>query len=539
VIPRTLSNQEIIGINGGFQNKGIRGIQLPQGLREIGTQAFADNKLTSISFANCPHLETIGPLAFMENELRYVRLKYNTHLKKIDFLAFAYNEIDSLNLSSCTSLSNLGGECFAHNNIQSLELSACTSLEQINRGTFSYNKINSLDITKCSSLSSIGSQCFYMNPMSSFVLPKNENYKNLPWISDNGSNYLANDSIDNLESYYNIARKYTLSNEDVKVENGTIVSCSYDFSIKNITVPSWLDNQLITGIGRKNTTNFGEIPFLFKSITDIELPNSITSFGNLSLAYNNLSYIDFSLLSSLSYIGASSFENGDLDSINLNHSYRLDTIGSAAFAGNNFNTFTLPLEMNGSPNVWITDEGLKANNGQYVSASWESYIRDKKAYANFEISETKGNVPLQVSFTDLSSTDIRTWQWQFGDGMISYSQNPSHIYKAIGDYTVTLIVSNLEGRDTLTYESCVTVFGSSPIDETINNTVKVYPNPTNGLLYLNYNKSYKAELYKLSGGKIMDQNVTETIDISRLPKGVYILHLINNKEHIVKRIVKD
>src|SRR3972149_248478 len=49
-----------------------------------------------------------------------------------------------------------------------------------------------------------------------------------------------------------------------------------------------------------------------------------------------------------------------------------------------------------------------------------------------------GVIPLTVQFTDLTTPTPLSWHWYFGDGDESTSQNPSHIYDAIGSYDVRL-----------------------------------------------------------------------------------------------------
>jgi len=55
---------------------------------------------------------------------------------------------------------------------------------------------------------------------------------------------------------------------------------------------------------------------------------------------------------------------------------------------------------------------------------------------------TYGTSPLTVQFTDLTTGAVTAWNWSFGDGNYSTSQNPSHIYVANGQYTVILVVAN-------------------------------------------------------------------------------------------------
>ncbi|MBL0102289.1 MAG: gliding motility-associated C-terminal domain-containing protein [Bacteroidetes bacterium] len=59
----------------------------------------------------------------------------------------------------------------------------------------------------------------------------------------------------------------------------------------------------------------------------------------------------------------------------------------------------------------------------------------------------------EVSFINLSSTDVVSWLWNFGDGGTSDQSNPLHTYPAIEDqsYITTLIVHNANGcEDTIT-----------------------------------------------------------------------------------------
>jgi PKD repeat protein len=66
--------------------------------------------------------------------------------------------------------------------------------------------------------------------------------------------------------------------------------------------------------------------------------------------------------------------------------------------------------------------------------------------ANFSTDVTSGNVPLTVQFTD-SSENATEWNWDFGDGMNSTDQNPTHTYSTAGNYTVNLTASNGNGMN--------------------------------------------------------------------------------------------
>lgn len=64
--------------------------------------------------------------------------------------------------------------------------------------------------------------------------------------------------------------------------------------------------------------------------------------------------------------------------------------------------------------------------------------------ADFTATPTSGQAPLNVQFTDKSTGPVARWDWNFGDASAqSAIQNPSHVFKVAGDFTVTLTVSSI------------------------------------------------------------------------------------------------
>ncbi len=72
--------------------------------------------------------------------------------------------------------------------------------------------------------------------------------------------------------------------------------------------------------------------------------------------------------------------------------------------------------------------------------------------ANFTATPTTGLFPLTVVFTDTSTENPTSWNWDFGDGDTTNSseQNPVHTYHNLGYYSVTLTASNEYGNNTST-----------------------------------------------------------------------------------------
>ncbi|NCG57038.1 MAG: PKD domain-containing protein [Proteobacteria bacterium] len=82
--------------------------------------------------------------------------------------------------------------------------------------------------------------------------------------------------------------------------------------------------------------------------------------------------------------------------------------------------------------------------------------------ADFSATPTSGEVPLNVSFGNLTSGDVTGYSWSFGDGNVSSGNNPSHTYTSAGVYTVILTATGPGGSDTATCSACITVNDPPP-----------------------------------------------------------------------------
>ena len=72
-----------------------------------------------------------------------------------------------------------------------------------------------------------------------------------------------------------------------------------------------------------------------------------------------------------------------------------------------------------------------------------------KPKADFSYELLNDELPLKVQFTDLSKGELIDWSWDFGDGNTSAELSPIHEYKFPGDFSVSLIVKDTLGGDTL------------------------------------------------------------------------------------------
>ena len=75
------------------------------------------------------------------------------------------------------------------------------------------------------------------------------------------------------------------------------------------------------------------------------------------------------------------------------------------------------------------------------------------------------------------------------------------------------------------------------------NSFKIYPNPTNGnTLYFNFTKEVTIRMYNVLGKLIKTNKINSKnnkIDISALPKGIYLLKINSENQVITKKIIKN
>ena len=79
--------------------------------------------------------------------------------------------------------------------------------------------------------------------------------------------------------------------------------------------------------------------------------------------------------------------------------------------------------------------------------------------ANFTADNVSGCAPLLVVFTDASTGNPSSWDWNFGDGSgNSTLQSPQHNFTTPGQYTVTLTIGAAGSTNSIVKTNYITVF---------------------------------------------------------------------------------
>lgn len=222
----------------------------------------------------------------------------------------------------------------------------------------------------------------------------------------------------------------------------------------------------------------GLIGFYSLSYSDIEFKNNIfynsngaptdTSLGRAGDV--NFSNNYWNKKPSSEYVGKNDVVNAQSPFVDIGHEphagkgdptkYRIVDGSGAQDAGIVLQGFND--DFGGATRVGTWDIGPWEINGREPSPPEQDTIT-----ADFTADKSSGTLPLQVAFTDKSTSNktITGWLWDFGDGSTSTAQNPTHVYATAGTFTVSLRVTGEAGQDTVTRPGAISVIAAAPPSE--------------------------------------------------------------------------
>ncbi|MBR2786715.1 MAG: leucine-rich repeat protein [Clostridia bacterium] len=155
--PSTLTNIS----SGACSNLGLQNVNIPNGVKEIGSQAFNGNELTSINLPNL--LTSLESAVLSNNQLTTINIPNS--VTSIGDSALAGNKLYSVSIPG--AVTEIGGSAFFNNSLQTIELP--DSVERVGKSAFAKNKLKTVKLSN--SLETIESMAFSENDLQTVEIP--------------------------------------------------------------------------------------------------------------------------------------------------------------------------------------------------------------------------------------------------------------------------------------------------------------------------------------------------------------------------------
>lgn len=176
-----------------------------------------------------------------------------------------------------------------------------------------------------------------------------------------------------------------------------------------------------------------------------------------------------------------------------------------------------------------------------------SVIQGDAPEAGFTATKTTSIIYETIQFTDRSTNYPTSWWWDFGDGNTSDEQNPLHAYNIPGTYTVSLTATNSSGESTKMNTDYIVVAAASSNKTNTLEKVRIHPNPSNGVFYLNTTAIFSDNLQiqvvditgKVTMKSLIEAQESYKIDLSNYPKGMYFVQINTGTYLYTEKIIVE
>ena len=140
-----------------------------------------------------------------------------------------------------------------------------------------------------------------------------------------------------------------------------------------------------------------------------------------------------------------------------------------------------------------------------------------------------------------SNSFVGTYQWIdcFDNSFVSNETDQVFIPSTNGDYAV---INTQSGCADTSF--CFAISGLE-LNENALNTITISPNPSNGIFSINSDNSdlieVEIEIYNLQGTIVYKASTfaNESIDLSKEPKGIYLLKVKSGKKVLTNKLILD
>lgn len=185
-------------------------------------------------------------------------------------------------------------------------------------------------------------------------------------------------------------------------------------------------------------------------------------------------------------------------------------------------------------NVW-TQVALHQFKTDGISGIWN--FDDAPIHTMQDFNWTNGTFYSEIrSITPLMDDNGKLRIWYAGNRLADVSLAGDTTYHVTVDGLGNLHVDpNYWGIGTSEYQYSI----PTSIKNISSNQILMYPNPTNGIVYIN--KNLNIQVYDVLGSMIINKKATSSIDLSILSDGLYFINIIDDNKKLIerKKIIKE
>lgn len=156
-----------------------------------------------------------------------------------------------------------------------------------------------------------------------------------------------------------------------------------------------------------------------------------------------------------------------------------------------------------------------------------------------------------------------TYNWSWGDGSANSSgPTPSHTYSTAGYYNICLSITDLSGCTSTYCDSSTYLYKSNSNGTIVNmnvilptginiiepkeNTISFSPNPTSGIVIINFPENYrkaKIEIHNVIGetiyNDVMDRESKKEINLKNINSGIYFMKVFDGEKSYCQKLIVE
>lgn len=493
--------------NNAFTSKGLTSVIIGDNVLTIGNQAFSVNFITSAIIGN--NVTTIGFNAFYNNNLTTIDLPNS--VTTIEARAFDDNLLTSITIPS--NVTSIGFAAFRDNLITCISSEATTPpaiiTESNSNDTFASDRsginLNIPDGATADYVTDPGAEWTGFNTVTEVL----------------GSTFV----FDNITYQINATPNNEVTITNYNTAGGT-----------NVNIPATVSSACT----EYSVVIIGFNAFNGKNLSNVTIPNSVTSIENSAFQGNNL--VSVTIPDSVTNIDIEAFYGNQLTSVILSNN--LINIGEAAFAFNDLQGVTIP------DSVITIDDGAFVQNNNMTTLVLGNSVTNIGAYVFRFTALTIITLPASVTNIGVVTFGSHLITDVYCEGLVppiiattgapntdTFDVYRSNINLHIPVGTTGAYVTD-PGALWTDFNSVTEDAALSTSDFELANQVKVITTTDDIKIISSGSAQLKTyTIYSITGAKVATGK-EGSIPISYMSNGIYILELTFDQGRLVKKFVK-